>query len=93
MAHGWSRRTTDGIVTESPAILYAVMGYRATAGVIADVYDGQDADSGRKLMTLSGLAYGTSLVLFGRDGIFMPRGIYVDMQTGGVEVTLVYDAL
>jgi len=88
----WVRVVGDGLVYSGPCLVYLITLDPGAGGDSAVIYDGRDATSGKKFMTLT-----TSIVVT-RDvsvsgGVPFDQGIYVDATDSDVETTIVFAPL
>jgi len=76
---GWNNVTTDGIVTSKPAWLHLLAITVAETGNGATIYEGQDAETGRKIIHLETLANRSFHARFAPP-LKCDRGIYVALD-------------
>lgn len=89
---GWQNVAADAIITAQPARLHQVVLLASAAGGDATIYEGQDASSGRKILTVKGAANASRPVRF-RPPLECGRGIFVDVGSSVTEVFVQYEAL
>jgi len=87
---GWHRFTGDALVTTKPALLHGVVILTSTTGGDAALYEGQDADSGRIILTLEGIANTVTPVMFPRP-LYCERGLYLDVGSNVTEVLVAWE--
>lgn len=87
---GFTHTTVDKIITTRPCLLFSVT-LTATGAGVADVsiYEGQDASSGRLVVTLKVAASSTVQTRF--NGLVAERGLYVDVGSNVASLTVEYE--
>ena len=91
--HGWERVTGDARVFEGSGVLFGLVLLVSTTGGDVTLYDGADAGSGRLIGTFEGIANESRPIVFGRNGILLDKGLFVDVGSNVTEVLVVYNAL
>jgi hypothetical protein len=79
--------TADAIVTTHPCWLHSATILVSTTGGDASLYEGQDAASGRLLITLKGSANVTNQRTYSPP-LWLERGLYVDVGSNVTQVTV-----
>ena len=92
-ASSWDRVTADTEVYHGACVLRMVNIKTSAAGGDVTLYDGLDAVSGRKIITLVGKNNETNPIVFGRRGIAIENGLFVDVGSNVDEVLLVFDPI
>lgn len=85
----WAVLTADGIITRQPSFLCCLIVTVANSGNYVELYEGRDATSGRKILTLQALQNRSVAFNFTRP-IMCERGIFVHFSHTGSEATVVY---
>ncbi|GAH98244.1 unnamed protein product, partial [marine sediment metagenome] len=89
--HGWQYITADRIVNEGETLLYQILINASADGGDISVYEGLDAQSGRLVGTFVSLQNHMSSINF--HGIFLDRGLFIDVGTSITGVLVIYDTL
>lgn len=85
----WTRITGDGLAYSGPCLLTHVILYPDANQDYADIYDGRDATSGKKLARFVTSTRSTHAFSFGQ-GVRFDVGLYVDAKDAAVETTVVF---
>lgn len=86
---GWTNTSVDCVVTTRPAVLYGIVLLTSAGGGDVTVYEGQDAETGRKIGRFEGANNQTRPVRFG-PGLDCDRGIFVDVGSNVTEVLVIW---
>lgn len=89
MAVGIEYTTVSKIITANPCSLLAVLIGGGSVSSEADLYDGMDASSGRKIAHFSNMAYMTTTAEFYAAQI--SRGLYLAVTTAAGGFTVIWD--
>ena len=84
--------TADTLVSTEPVLLYGAVILASALGGDATIYDGHDASSGRKVITLKGGATLSTPVEW-PQGLYLGGGLYVDVGSNVTEVQLSYEPI
>ena len=85
----WVNTKTSQIITEDAARVYSIILTTDTNGKGITLYDGKDAQSGRKIARFVSLANNTNT--FDIAGtLFASRGLYVELDNEVVDFCIVY---
>jgi len=84
---GWRTVTVDTLITTRPCILHGAVLLCSAVGGDVSLYEGQDADSGRLIVTLKG-ATTVSLPVSWVPGLLLERGLYVDVGSSFTQLQL-----
>jgi hypothetical protein len=76
----------DALVNEGETLLLGIDVLASSAGGDVTVYEGLDAESGRKVGTYKGAANVTNPIRF-NPPLFLDRGLFLDIGTNITEVT------
>lgn len=89
LATAWACVTADELVCRGPCYLYGAVILASVAGGDASVYDGHEATSGHKVLTLKGDANISNPVIPPAP-LYLGEGLYVDIGTNCDEVAVFY---
>ena len=84
---GWTNITASEIIAEQPVLLHGVVLLTSADGGAATLYEGQDAASGRKIITIEGSANESRPVAF-YPPLLCERGLYVAVGSNVTEVVV-----
>ena len=84
---GWTNLTASEIIAEQPVLLHGVVVLASASGGAATLYEGQDATSGRKIITIEGSANESRPVAF-YPPLLCERGLYVAVGSNVTEVVV-----
>ncbi len=84
--------SADTVVCAQPCLLNAVCLLTSTTGGSVTLYEGQDADSGRKIGRFESTADNTLVITF-PHAPFLARGLFVDVGATVSEVTIFFSLL
>jgi len=82
---GWTNVTASEIIAEQPVLLHGVVILAPDEGGTATFYEGQDAASGRKIVTIGGSSNLSWPVAF-YPPLLCERGLYVAVGSNVTEV-------
>ena len=79
----------DGVAWEGPCLLLLIIFWPHTGSQSVDVYDGRDAVSGKKFVTVEAKDFQTLPIPLG-VGVIFDQGIYLDAVHAEDETTVVF---
>ena len=82
---GWTNVTASEIIAEQPVYLHGVVVLTSADGAGVTLYEGQDATSGRKIITIKASANESRSIAF-YPPLLCERGLYVAVGSGVTEV-------
>lgn len=88
---GWRWITQDTLINEGETLLHKLMVNASVSGGDVTLYEGLDASSGRMIGIFTALA--NSVVTLNFDGLYLDRGLFVDIGSNINGVLVVYDTL
>lgn len=88
----WVRVVGDGLAYEGACLLRSVIFWPDADADYADIYDGRDSSSGKKLCRIESGDSNTLALDFG-EGIPFNIGIYIDGVDSAVQTTVVFHTL
>ena len=92
LSRRWVHVIGDGLVCEGPCLVHSITLDPDAGADETTIYDGRDAVSGKKFMSVVTSDKVTRHIDF-EPGVPFDRGIFVDGSDGAVETTVVFTPL
>jgi hypothetical protein len=85
----YARTAADLVVSTDPTLLFGAVILTSVTGGDATIYDGRDASSGSKVITLEGIANQSTPVMFPQP-VTLQSGLFVDVGSNVTEVLVLW---